>query len=116
MVQANTDPETGAQDVNIQSRESNRIQVVGDDSASSSILILGTLALVEAALIASAAFAVSIRRRQRELGLLAATGATPRALAGTVIAEGSIIGILARLAVWRSGFSARWRSLHGSTS
>ncbi len=93
VVQANTDPETGEQAVLIQSRESGRIQVFGDDSGSSSILILGTLALVEAALIASAAFAVSIRRRQRELGLLAATGATPRALAGTVFAEAAIIGL-----------------------
>jgi putative ABC transport system permease protein len=73
------------------------------------IVVLGGLALLEAALVASAAFAVGIRRRQRELGLLAATGAEPRHLAGTVIAEaallgglgavvGSILGLVAALA------------------
>ncbi len=56
------------------------------------IVLLGGLALLEAALVASAAFAVSIRRRQRELGLLAATGAEPRDLAGTVMAEGALLG------------------------
>lgn len=93
-----TDPETGGQEVPIQSRASSRLMRIGDDTGSSSILILGSLALVEAALIASAAFAVSIRRRQRELGLLAATGATPRQLAGTVLAEGAILGVLACVA------------------
>ncbi|HEY2887925.1 MAG TPA: ABC transporter permease, partial [Candidatus Limnocylindrales bacterium] len=70
----------------------------GDDSVSPSILILGSLALVEAALIASAAFAVSIRRRQRELGLLAASGATPQQLAGTVVLEAAILGLVACVA------------------
>ncbi len=78
----------------IDSRQSSRLTAFGGDSVSA-ILVLGTLALVEAALIASAAFAVSIRRRQRELGLLAATGATPRQLAGTVVAEAAILGAVA---------------------
>ena len=56
------------------------------------IVVLGALALVEAALVASAAFAVGIRRRQRELGLLAAAGAEPRHLAGTVVGEGLLLG------------------------
>lgn len=95
VVAATFDPVTGEQVVLIQSRGSGGLQLVGDDSASGSILILGALALVEASLIASAAFAVSIRRRQRELGLLAATGATPRQVAGSVLAEGAILGIAA---------------------
>ena len=98
VVAASTDPVTGEQDVLIMSRESGRLQIFGGDSASGTILILGALALVEAALIASAAFAVSIRRRQRELGLLAATGATPRQLAGTVVLEGVILGLAACVA------------------
>ncbi len=57
------------------------------------IFILGGLALVEAALIASAAFAVSIRRRQRELGLLGAVGGEPRHLATTVLAEAVVLGV-----------------------
>ncbi len=58
------------------------------------ILVLGGLALVESLLIASAAFAVGIRRRQRELGLLAAAGAEPRHIAATVLAEGGLLGSL----------------------
>src|SRR4029453_1166612 len=90
-----TDPETGEQSIGMQSRVSGRIRTIGEDTGNASILILGALALVEAALIASAAFAVSIRRRQRELGLLAATGATPRQLAGTVLIEGALLGAIA---------------------
>lgn len=94
IVAATTDPDTGAQDVLIESRDSSRLNGYGSDG-SSTFIVLGTLALVEAALVASAAFAVSIRRRQRELGLLAATGATPRQLAGTVVAEAAILGAVA---------------------
>jgi putative ABC transport system permease protein len=56
------------------------------------ILVLGGLALFEALLIASAAFAVSVRRRQRELGLLAAAGAERRHMAGTVLSEAALLG------------------------
>ena len=69
----------------------------GDNGTSGTILIMGALALVEAALIASAAFAVSIRRRQRELGLLSATGATPRQLAMGVVLESAMLGLAACL-------------------
>lgn len=99
VVDASTNPSTGEQDILIQSRESSRLTVAGGDYGSTTmILILGSLALVEAALIASAAFAVSIRRRQRELGLLAAAGATPRQLAGVVLTEGAILGLAACVA------------------
>ncbi len=68
-------------------------QVSQADQASPTIVVLGGLAMVEVALVAAAAFAVSVRRRQRELGLLAATGAAPRHLAGTVIAEAMLLGM-----------------------
>ena len=68
-------------------------QLSAADQASPTIVVLGGLAMVEVALVASAAFAVSVRRRQRELGLLAATGAAPRHLAGTVIAEAMLLGM-----------------------
>ncbi|HET7182779.1 MAG TPA: FtsX-like permease family protein [Candidatus Limnocylindrales bacterium] len=58
------------------------------------VMVLGGLVLLESALVAAAAFAVSIRRRQRELGLLAATGGEPRHLAGTVLGEGLVLGVL----------------------
>jgi len=64
---------------------------------SAAALVLGALALVEAALVAAAAFAVGVRRRQRELGLLTAVGASRRQLAGSVLAEGLVIGVVAAL-------------------
>jgi putative ABC transport system permease protein len=88
-------PEEGpVQAISLASRTSGLIPV-GGDGTSPTIMVFGALALLEASLIASAAFAVSIRRRQRELGLLAAAGATSRQLAGTVVAEAALIGILA---------------------
>lgn len=66
--------------------------LLGAGDARPTLLVLGGLALTDAALVAAAAFAVSIRRRQRELGLLAANGAEPRHLAGTVLAEGLLLG------------------------
>lgn len=69
-------------------------QVSAADQAGPTIIVLGGLAMVEVALVASAAFAVSVRRRQRELGLMAAAGAAPRHLAATVVAEGLLLGIL----------------------
>ncbi|MFN8520696.1 MAG: ABC transporter permease [Chloroflexota bacterium] len=65
------------------------------DALTAFIVLLGTLALVESALVSAAAFAVGIRRRQRELGLLGAAGATPRQLAGSVLAEGLVAGLVA---------------------
>lgn len=58
------------------------------------VVVMGGLVLLESALVAAAAFAVSIRRRQRELGLLAAAGAEPRHLAGTVLGEGLVLGFV----------------------
>lgn len=64
-------------------------------SATAGTLVIGALASIETVLVASAAFAVSIRRRQRELGIMAAAGAQPRHLAGTVLGEGLLLGGLA---------------------
>jgi putative ABC transport system permease protein len=63
-------------------------------AATPAVVVMGALVLLESALVAAAAFAVSIRRRQRELGLLAAAGAEPRHLAGTVLAEGLVLGLV----------------------
>jgi putative ABC transport system permease protein len=62
------------------------------------IFVIGGLALVEAALVASAAFAVSIRRRQRELGLLGAVGGEPSHLAATVFGEAMLLGVVGAVA------------------
>ncbi len=67
-------------------------------SETGTVFVLGGLALIEAALIASAAFAVSIRRRQRDLGLLGAAGGEPGHLRATVLAEGALLGVVGALA------------------
>jgi putative ABC transport system permease protein len=67
----------------------------GSADPSPAVLVLGGLALVEAILIAAAAFAVGVRRRQRELGLLAAAGGEPRHLASVVLSEGGLLGGIA---------------------
>jgi putative ABC transport system permease protein len=75
-----------------------RSTAFGQSSATSpTLIVLGGLALVDAALVAAAAFAVGVRRRQRELGLLAAGGAEPRHLAATVLAEAGVLGFVAAL-------------------
>src|SRR6185437_9475608 len=53
VVQATIDPGTGVAQIPIQSRHSGRLRGIGEDSTSPTILILGSLALVESALIAS---------------------------------------------------------------
>jgi putative ABC transport system permease protein len=72
-----------------------RTMWAGDSSAAKiGTLVFGALALILTVLVASAAFAVSIRRRQRELGMLAAIGASRRQLAGTVAGEGFFLGLV----------------------
>jgi putative ABC transport system permease protein len=95
------DPATGDAVMSVELRG----QSGGSSDTSPTVLILGTLALVESALIASAAFAVSIRRRQRELGLLAATGATPGQLARSVLVEAAMLGLIACVAGVVAGFA-----------
>ncbi|CAN5862968.1 hypothetical protein BH24CHL6_BH24CHL6_09280 [soil metagenome] len=68
------------------------------------MLVFGVLALTETALVAAAALTVGMRRRQRELGLLAAAGATGRQLRDVVLAEGVLIGGAAALGGAAIGF------------
>lgn len=56
------------------------------------LTVLGLLALVEAALVVAAAMAVSTRRRQRELGLVAAVGGDDRHLRRAVLWAGIVLG------------------------
>lgn len=63
-------------------------------------LIVGAMALAMTMLIGSAAFAVGIRRRQRELGLLAAVGGSRLQLVASVLGEGLLIaGVAVGLAL-----------------
>ncbi|MFI5931928.1 FtsX-like permease family protein [Actinoplanes sp. NPDC051494] len=56
---------------------------------------IGGLILFEVVLLAVPAFAVGARRRQRELGLIAATGGTPAQLRRVVLADGVLAGAAA---------------------
>lgn len=62
-------------------------------SERAAFVIIGGLAAVEVALVAGAAFAVSVRRRQRELGLLAATGGTRVHVRRSVLLLGASVGL-----------------------
>lgn len=87
-------------------RPSLRAEVGGRSDTGRLILALGILGFFEAALVIAAAFAVSIRRRQREIGLLGATGATVHGLwssllmsAATVALVGGVVGTVAGTAL-----------------
>jgi putative ABC transport system permease protein len=56
--------------------------------------ILGGTAMVVAAIIIAAAFAVGARRQLRDLGLLSAVGADPARLTTVVVAQGAVLGAL----------------------
>ncbi|GAB3981928.1 FtsX-like permease family protein [Plantactinospora veratri] len=56
-------------------------------------LVVG-LGVLEAVLLAGPAFAVGARRRQRDLGLVAANGGTPAHLRRIVLADGVVLGVL----------------------
>ncbi len=84
------------------------------------VLALGIIGLFESALVISAAFAVGLRRRQVEIGLLGANGATRGGITRALLASaggiallggivGTLLGLLAALAVhpWLDGFTNR---------
>ncbi len=59
------------------------------------MLVATTLAMALVGLIAAAGFVVVAQRRQRQLGLLAAIGATERHLRLVMVANGAIVGVVA---------------------
>ena len=56
-----------------------------------------TVLMVLVSLVAAAAFAVIAARRQRQLGMLAAIGATRRQLRTVMVATGALVGIIAAI-------------------
>lgn len=64
-------------------------------TAAALVLVLATVVLLLVCLVAAAGFAVVAQRRQRQLGLLAATGATTRNLRLVVLANGAAVGLIA---------------------
>ncbi|MFF3439894.1 FtsX-like permease family protein [Streptosporangium sp. NPDC002721] len=71
----------------------------GSAQASEVVMVaLGAVVVVlEVVFLAGPAFAVGIRRRRRELALIAAQGASPRHLRGVVLADGLTLGLAASL-------------------
>jgi putative ABC transport system permease protein len=70
------------------------IQREGASGLSAVVLIAG-LAVLEIILLAGPAFAVSARRRRRDLALVAAAGGTPAHLRRIVLADGMVLGAVA---------------------
>ncbi|HEY9350714.1 MAG TPA: FtsX-like permease family protein, partial [Acidothermales bacterium] len=66
-----------------------------DVIAALGVLVLGTIALLLIGLIAAASFVVIAHRRMRQLGMLAAIGATEKQLRLVTLANGAVVGVLA---------------------
>jgi putative ABC transport system permease protein len=66
-------------------------------AVAASVLVVTTLAMALVAMIAAAGFVVVAQRRQRQLGLLAALGATERHLRLVLLANGALVGAAAAL-------------------
>ena len=75
------------------------VMVPGSDKASvvATVLVATTLAMALVCLIAAAGFVVVAHRRQRQLGLLAAIGATQRHLRLVMLGNGAIVGVASAL-------------------
>ncbi|WP_028653675.1 ABC transporter permease [Nocardioides halotolerans] len=74
------------------------VQVETDDGSTLAILaLIGVMALIEVVLLAGPAFAVSARRQQRSLALMAATGGTPRQSRRVIVASAIVLGGVAAL-------------------
>ncbi|WP_460447569.1 FtsX-like permease family protein, partial [Angustibacter aerolatus] len=68
----------------------------GGDAQARAVLVLLVFSIVlEVVLLAGPAFAVGVRRQQRQLALLAAAGATPRDVRRVVLAQALLSGVLA---------------------
>ena len=61
------------------------------------VLIVGTVVLLLVALVAAAGFVVVAQRRLRQLGMLAAIGATEKHLRLVMVANGAVIGAIAAI-------------------
>lgn len=72
------------------------VMIRGDNGPVAALVLVAVAVLMTlVGLIASAGFVVLAQRRQRQLGLLAAIGATQRHLRTVVLAHGAIIGLVA---------------------
>jgi putative ABC transport system permease protein len=70
----------------------------GRGAVSGAVLVATTIAMALVCLIATAGFLVVAQHRQRQLGMMAALGATERHLRLVMLADGMIVGVTAALA------------------
>ena len=77
----------------IESRE-----VTEQTTAAVAVFVVATVAMVLVCLVAGASFATLAHRRMTQLGLLAATGATPGHLRRAMVANGTAVGLTAAAA------------------
>jgi putative ABC transport system permease protein len=71
--------------------------------AATGALVLATVALLLVSLVAAAGFAAVAQRRLRQIGMLAAVGATDKHLRLVLIAHGAVIGVIASVAGTAAG-------------
>jgi putative ABC transport system permease protein len=76
------------------------------DAPALAMLSVATVFLLLASLVAAAGFAVVAQRRLRQLGMLAAIGATERQLRLVLLANGAIVGAIAALVGMTVGLAA----------
>ena len=79
------------------------------------VVVVITVAMTLVGLVAAAGFVVIAQRRQRQLGLLAAIGATRRHLGWVMIASGVLVGLTAALAGTVLGVAA-WQLVRPTVS
>lgn len=95
-------------------------EVVGDfsgwdgneDQALAVLALVITMVLIEVVLLAGPGFAVTARRMQRSLALLAVSGATPRQARRAVMAMAWVMGCAAALVGLLVGLAGAWLTLH----
>ena len=75
-------------------------------TAAVAVFVVATVAMVLVCLVAGASFATLAHRRMRQLGLLAATGATPGHLRRAMVANGTAVGLTAAVAGTSAGLVA----------
>ena len=80
-----------------------------DEKATAAIVALAvaTVMLVLVAFVAAAGFVVVAQRRQRQLGMLAAIGATERHLRLVMLANGAVVGVIAAVVGAAIGLAVR---------
>jgi putative ABC transport system permease protein len=82
------------------------VQPVSSDNGMAVLGLIVVMALIEVVLLAGPAFAVSARKQQRSLALMAATGGTPKQSRRVIIASALVLGSVAAVAGVALGIGA----------